>query len=209
MEGVHDTEPTVVNVPLFGENVPSRRQSTDPRSWAELQPLLRVRREGGSWLKTMIAMLMEWETRYLEQARSRRDRKAAELEVRDDDADLDMFGRPDEARFGASFDWAHFGFSMLRACFLWVFCLGYLFSSRFSWRAKLALVGLGLINACAIATPIIAYQWPPASELQSEPGLVWAPLLFYILIALAMSTIEGSWKDTGGSAASLQYLRCV
>ncbi len=52
------------------------------------------------------------------------------------------------------------------------------------------------------------FSRPPAveSSLNSEVALVWAPLLFYVLLVFVHSTVEGNWKDSGGSAASLNYL---
>lgn len=114
---------------------------------------LRTRREGSSTLKTLISWLMTLETRYLAEARDRAEARSFE----DDDSDLDMFGRPDE-RFVLAFDWQHFFFTLLRACFMWFFSVVYLFSPRFSVGAKLFFISIGILNVGVISMPVVAYQ---------------------------------------------------
>jgi len=46
---------------------------------------------------------------------------------------------------------------------LCVFAVAYLVSARFTWRAKLGMLGLGLVNVGVVAMPIVAYQWPAAA----------------------------------------------
>jgi hypothetical protein len=193
----------------------------------ESMPLLYVRQhKRRSFLKRMIDTLMSWEKRGAVEAHNKVARKqkresAEEEEALDDEQDLDCFGRQDERH---EFDWVHFGnlhfihranlkflkigFTLIRGLFLVVFSLFYLFSSRFSTRAKVGLLLVGMLNVGVVAMPIIAYQWQPAveSNLASEVALVWAPLVFYVLLVFVHSTVEGNWRDSGGSAASLNYL---
>ncbi len=104
--------------------------------------------------------------------------------TRDDEADLDMFGRPDE-RHQMEFDWAHFFFTLLRGMLLSVFALGYLVSARFSWRAKLGMVGLGVINVGVVAMPIIAYQWPAAAGSESHTHARRVSFFFFVCRSFA------------------------
>lgn len=120
------------------------------------------------------------------------------------ESDSDCFGLQDEDK--NKFDYRHFFFTIMRGSFFLFFSLFYLFSSRFSAKGKLLMLLLGFVNASVVAIPILAYVWPPASDLVGEPSLVWAPLIFYLLMLLTHSTIEGRWRDTGGTAASLNYL---
>ncbi len=176
----------------------------------EAMPLLYVRQhKQRSLLKRLIDAMLSWEKRGAVDAHKKVSRKRSVSplgeDVKDDEQDLDCFGRQDDRH---EFDWTHFGFTLLRGLLLLPFALVYLFSSRFSLRAKLALVVLGLVNVGVVAIPVVTYAWPPAmgSSLKSEIALVWAPLVFYVFVVFVHSTVEGNWRDSGGSAASLNYL---
>lgn len=179
----------------------------DDSEAADAMPLLFVRQQTRrSMLKRFIDVMMSWEKRGAVVAHKKVPQRAASQfgeDVKDDEQDLDCFGRQDDRH---EFDWTHFCFTLLRGLVLWLFAIFYLFSRRFSVRAKLGLAALGLVNAGCVAMPVVAYAWGPASNLKSEVALVWAPLVFYVLIVFVHSTVEGNWRDSGGSAASLNYL---
>lgn len=236
-QSFHDHRSAVAAVASGASSINRRESSASESGLEELldedgeseesMPLLYVRQhKRRSFLKRMIDTLMSWEKRGAVEAHNKVARKqkresAEEEEAMDDEQDLDCFGRQDERH---EFDWVHFGtffsimicvfsktkkgFTLIRGLFLVVFSLFYLFSSRFSTRAKVGLLLVGILNVGVVAMPIIAYQWQPAvdSNLASEVALVWAPLVFYVLLVFVHSTVEGNWRDSGGSAASLNYL---
>jgi hypothetical protein len=174
----------------------------------ESMPLLFVRQQKQrSVLKRLIDAMLSWEKRGAVEAHKKHPRKHEENsmgdDVKDDEHDLDCFGRQDDRH---EFDWRHFFFTLVRGFVLILFAIVYLFSSRFTWRAKLMLMALGVVNVGVIAIPVVTYTTASSQNLQAEIALVWAPLIFYILVVFVHSTVEGNWRDSGGSAASLNYL---
>lgn len=175
----------------------------------ESMPLLYVRQQKRrSILKRFIDLLVEWEKRGAVEFRKRRprlDQRPEENEdLFDDEQDLDCFGRSDEDR--KEFDVRHFFFTILRGLFIWVFAIFYLFSSRFTARVKIFLLLAGLVNIGVFAMPVVSLAWPDAKDLRAEAALVWAPLVLYVLLVLVQASVEGNWRDNGGSAASIKYL---
>ena len=167
----------------------------------DTMPLLYVRRhKKRTVLKRLIDLMMSWEKRGAVDYRKKRSKTVI---ADGGEEELDCFGIQEDKQ---KFDYRHFCFTMLRAALMLLFSLFYLFSRRFSVKGKIVMLMLGLVNASVVAIPVLAYSYPPASDLIGEPALLWAPLIFYVLLLLTHSTIEGNWRDTGGTAASLNYM---